>query len=230
MGWRYFYELAGFGRSDDDIRELFSLAPGDTSRVIEGPAVADQAQSYSIFRCDETVRLPDFAKPDTLATVRLYMNMVERGQIEDYMEERAGAFRTKAQGSSFLSAALSSAKQVKETGFFPVNYGDSPFLKRVAQNNAELAAASYRDAFFSTAFSLKPEEVSEPVILQDAIIVMQLLEEKQPAGEETSVLDFYLPNIIRSYQEESLQSFIFNPVDLKDNFDQTFRRVYNFSD
>jgi parvulin-like peptidyl-prolyl isomerase len=230
MGWRYFYELAGFGRSDDDIRELFSLAPGDTSRVIEGPATEGQVQSYSIFRCDETVRLPDFTKPDTITAVRLYMNAFERGQIENYMVEQAKAFGTKARESSFLAATLSSAKQVKETGFFPINYGDSPFLKRVGQNNAELAAAAYREAFFSTAFSLKPDEVCEPVILQDAVIVMQLLEERLPAAEEMSILDFYLPNVIRSYQEESLQNFILNPANLKDNFEQTFRRIYNFSD
>jgi hypothetical protein len=229
MSWRYFYELAGFGRSDDDIRELFSLVPGDISRVIEGPAIEGQAQSYSIFRCDETIRLPDFTKPETLTAVRLYMNTFERGQIEDHMMEQAGAFRTKARESSFLSATLSSAKQVKETGFFPINYGDSPFLKRVGQNNAELAAAAYRDAFFSSAFSLKSDEVSEPILLQDAVIVMQLLEERPLGGEEMSFLDIYLPNIVRSYQDESLQSFIFNPADLKDNFEQAFRKIYNFS-
>jgi hypothetical protein len=230
MGWRYFYELAGFGRSDEDIRELFSLAPGDISRVIEGPAVEEQVQSYSIFRCDETVRLPDFSKAETLTAARLYMTTFERGQIEDYMAEQARAFRTKAQESSFLSAALSSAKQVKETGFFPINYGDSPFLKRVGRNNAELAAAAYQDGFFSTAFSLKPDEVSEAVILRDTVIVMQLLEERRPGEEEMASLDFYLPSLIRNYQDESLQRFILDPRDLKDNFEQAFHQIYNFSD
>ncbi|MDR1933570.1 MAG: peptidyl-prolyl cis-trans isomerase [Spirochaetales bacterium] len=231
MGWRYFYELSGFGRSDDDIRAIFSLAPGDISPVIEGPAGADgQLPTYSIFRCDETVRLPDFTRTETIAAARLYMNTYDRGRIEDYMLEQARAFKTKASESSFMSATLSSGKSVKETGFFPVNYGDSLFLKRVAQNNAELAAAAYRDNFFLTAFSLKADEVSEPLVLQDSVIVLQLLEEKQTDPEELSGLDFYLPNLLGRYQEESLQQFILNPNDFKDNFDAGFLKLYRFSD
>jgi hypothetical protein len=230
MGWRYFYELAGFGRSDDDIRSLFQLAAGDISSVIEGPAADGTVQSYSIFRCDETVRIPDFTQADTIAAARRYMNAFERGLIQDYTLEQAAAFQTKASSSSFMSATLSSGKSVQETGFFPLNYGDSPFLKRVAQNNAALAAAAYRDTFFSTAFALKENEVSEPVILQDTVIVLQLLEEKKPDENELSFLDYYLSSVIARYQEESLQQFILNPTDFKDNFETAFHRLYRFED
>ncbi|MDR3199889.1 MAG: peptidylprolyl isomerase, partial [Spirochaetales bacterium] len=231
MGWRYFYELSGFGRSDDDMRTIFSLAPGEISPVIEGPAGADnQTQTYSIFRCDETVRLPDFTKAETITAVRLYMNAFERGRIEDYMLEQARAFKTKTADASFLSATLSSGKSIKETGFFPINYGDSVFMKRAAQNNAELAAAAYRDAFFSTAFSLKASEVSEPVVLQDAVIVLQLLEEREASENELSVLDMYLSNLMGRYQEESLQQFILNPTDFRDDFETGFHTLYRFAD
>ncbi|MDR1625295.1 MAG: SurA N-terminal domain-containing protein [Spirochaetia bacterium] len=231
MGWRYFYELAGFGRSDEDIRGLFQLAVGDVSPVIEGPSGADgEVQSYSIFRCDEAVRLPVFTAADTIAAVRGYMNSVERGSIQDYVLGQAGDFRAKASSTSFLSAALSAGKNVQETGFFPINYGDSFFLKRVAQSNASLAVAAYQEGFFSTAFSLKEGEVSEPVILQDSVIVLQLLEEREVGAGEMGFLDEYLPSLVGRYQEESLQQFILNPSDFKDNFEAGFRALYQFED
>jgi hypothetical protein len=231
MGWRYFFEIAGFGRSDDDIRGLFQLAVGDISAVIEGPAGTDgEVQSYSIFRCDEAVRLPDFTAADTLSAARNYMNTFDRGTIQDYMLEQARIFQTRASASSFMSATLSAGKSVQETGFFPINYGDSIFLKRIAQNNVSLAAAAYEDGFFSTAFALKANEVSEPVILRDTIIVLQLLEERTPDENELSILDYYLPELLRRYQEEGLQQFILNPPDFQDNFEQAFHTIYNFED
>jgi hypothetical protein len=230
MGWRYFYELTGFGRSDDDIRTIFALAPGEVSPVIEGPGADGQVQTYSIFRCDETVRISDFTQAETITAARLYMSAFERGQIEDYMREQANAFKTKADASSFMSATLSSGKSVQETGFFPINYGDSRFLKSAAQNNAPLAAAAYRDTFFSTAFSLKADDVSDPIILQDTIVVLQLLEERQANPDELSILDYYLPRFLASYQEESLQQFILNPADFKENFETAFHKLYNFAD
>jgi hypothetical protein len=230
MGWRYFYELTGFGRSDDDIRAVFALEPGDISPVIEGPAGSGGGQGYFIFRCDEAAREPDFSQADVIAMVRLYMNSFERGRIEDYILEQARAFRAGAQETSFMSATLSSGKAVTETGFFPINYGNSGFLKRVNQNSPVLSAAEYRETFFSVAFSLEAGEVSEPVILQDNIIVLQLLEEREIAPEELSFLDSYLPFILTSYQEESLQQFILNPNDLKDNFESGFRQIYRFQE
>jgi hypothetical protein len=233
IGWRYFYELAGFGRSDEDIRSLFQLGVGDLSGVIDGPAGADgEVQSYSIFRCDEAVRLPVFTAADTITAVRSYMNDFESGLIQDYVIEEARAFRTRVSSTSFVSASLSAGKPVQETGFFPVNYGDSLFLKRSAQNNASLAAAAYRDEFFSTAFSLKADEVSEPVILYDSVIVLQLLEEKE-ADESVSFLfdnEDYLRSLIGRYQEENLQQFILRPDSFRDNFDAAFRLLYRFED
>jgi hypothetical protein len=230
MGWRYFYELSGFARSDDDIRAVFALQPGDISPVIEGPSGIEGVQGYFIFRCDEAARQPDFTQADSIAVARLYMNSIERGRIEDYINGQAGAFRTSALETSFLPAALSFGKTVNETGFFPINYGNSGFLTRLDQTNPVLAAAEYREAFFSAAFSLKAGDVSEPVILQDNILVLQLLEEREAEPGSLAFLDSYLPFILTSYQEESLQRFILDSGNLKDNFDAAFRQIYRFQE
>jgi hypothetical protein len=230
LGWRYFYELAGFGRSDEDIRAVFALKPGEVSSAIEGPGSAEGGSAaFSIFRCEEAVREPDFSQADLIAAVRLYMSSMEAGRIQDYMLGEAKTFAEKARASSFLSAALSSGKTAGETGFFPVNYGDSELFASPARGNPVLADAMYREAFFSSVFSLAAGEVSEPVVLRGAVIVFQLLSEREAEPMAGMLLDYYLPRSMLQSQEESLQRFIFDSGDFTDSFGAGFGQFFQFS-
>jgi parvulin-like peptidyl-prolyl isomerase len=220
MGWRYFYELDGFAKSSEDIRGIFALKPGEISAVVEGP------DGYRIFRCDEAAVGPDFAAAEVLKIVRDYMTGFERGKIEDYILNQAREFKAAAEAGSFTSVAGARGKPAAETDFFPINYGNSVFLKPVTRANDALAGAAFRDAFFSAAFALPAGAVSEPIVLRDNVVVLQLVEERSANENEMAFLDAYYPLIVQQFQEENLQQFIMNTKDLKDNFNSVFMQYF----
>lgn len=220
MGWRYFYELDDFAKNLDDIRGVFALKPGEISPVIEGP------EGYRIFRCDEAALEPDMRSPEVLGTVRSYMSAFERGKIEDYILTQAREFKAAAEAGSFSAAAGARGKTAAETDYFPINYGNSVFLKPVSRANDALGGAAFRDTFFSTVFSLPAGAVSDPVILRDNVVVLQLAGEKEPEPNEVAFLDAYFPFIIQQFEEEDLRFFIMNTKDLKDNFNAVFAQLY----
>jgi hypothetical protein len=115
---------------------------------------------------------------------------------------------------------------VEQTGYFPINYGNVPIFGRVnAQNNDVLSRAAFRESFFVTAFSLEEGEVSEPVTLRNALVVMQLESEREASDDAVAFLDSYYPFLVQQYQSEELQRTLLDPQYYEDNFAQAFSRI-----
>ncbi|GAB4221639.1 MAG: hypothetical protein Kow009_12190 [Spirochaetales bacterium] len=220
MGFRYAYELDTIIKNPEDTARLFSLEKGGISQPVES------SEGWLIFRCDEPAIQPDFSDPDVKKTVRTYMMSYERGKIEDYLLEEAKKFKEETKTTAFEALAAKKSLPLKETDYFPINYGNSVFLKPVSRTDSTLAGAAYRENFFVTAFSLKPEETSDPVILNDSITLLKLVDERMVKAEDLQVLDVYLPYIVQGFTEENLQQFILSSKDFKDDFNSIFFKYF----
>jgi hypothetical protein len=220
MGWQYFYELEGIMKSQADIKKIFALKKGEIASLVEGPG------SWMIFRCDEAAVTPDFTSPEVQKIIRTYMSSFERGKIEDYVLNEAKKFREQTGTKSFEAVAAARGLKVQETGFFPINFGNSIFLKPVTQNNDALGNAPFREVFFSIAFSLKQNEVSEPIVLRDNVVVLNFIQEQNAEENNLAFLDMYFPYILQQFQEENLQQFVMNTKNLQDNFNEVFMQYF----
>lgn len=223
IGSAYGYELQQELTDPADIAILLSLDEGDTSEPIE------TTSGWSIYRANAAPAAPSASSVENdeeiLAEARSYMEIYEQGRIQDYVRQEAATFATIANTSGLTASAADAGRDVLSTGFFPINYGNVQYFGRVQSSEIpELSDAAFRESFFETAFSLSEGEVSEPVLLRQSALVMQLDEEREVRAEDSSfIYDFY-DSIARQFYSEGIETAFVDDEKLDDNFVEAFNR------
>ena len=221
IGFRYFFDLALDFDDLQDAEQVFALADGAVSAVLQGRF------GHVIYRADSRVIEPDFADPDTLAVVRAYLNQNERGLVEDYFLARADRFKVAASQADFHTAAADLDLTVHSTEWFPINYQNATSLRPVAASGGSglLAGAAALPEFFLGAFALqRPGDVSVPIRLRDSVIVLRLLEEREASPEDLrnaagdSMFEWFTSRALDS----DLQVWVYSSELLEDNFEEAF--------
>lgn len=222
MGWVVYHELLRDFPNEESLKAVFSLNAGEVSDIIE------HRDMWFIYRCDEPAANPDFTEEDTVQKVRTYLERYEAGRIEDYFVERANQFKTTAEETGFEEASNKHDKVTQYTDYFPINYGNAFFLKPVRSmgDSQALNSAPYNENFFIQAFSLKENEVSEPIILDRNVVVMQLQDEREASEEEVNQLKTYYNYIVQQYRDQDLRNYFLNSDKLEDNFNQVFSKYF----
>jgi len=220
MGWVYYHELEPDFEDTAVIDRIFALEEGEISEVLE------TTFGWTIYRVNEPPVDPDFTDAEVLIAVRDYMTVFERGVIEDYLNERARDFVAEARSEGFDGAAAGVDQSPRQTSYFPVNYGNTPYYGTVgAQANQALAAAAFREEFFQQLFALSEGDVSEPIVVRDFVFVFQLGDEREPSAETLDFLESYVPLIVREFTQQQVQETFIEDDKLVDNFASTYNRV-----
>ena len=183
MEWQKYYEVRdSFGEGGEvNVEEIFSLKQGEISSVMA------LGENWVIYRCDQEAEDPDFSDENTMADLKNYLLWRQKGTVQDYFEAKAQEFRQKAQESSFIQACQEQGLDFYTTGFFPLNMGQLSFLKSIPpleQETVSLNTASANEDFFLKAFSLGPDQISEPVLLEDRVIILQLIAIQEVSPQE----------------------------------------------
>ncbi len=228
MGELWYHELRADFANLGDLDNLFSLPDGTISEVL--PMSGD---SWAIFRIDSSSSPIDLKSSEDLEEALSYMKRYEKGMLEDYLIEEGYRFSTTAFSTSFEAASVSLERPYFSTGFFPINYGNlsfrnNPFMKQIADEagNPILPGASSNLAFFKRAFSIKPGEVSEPLILNNEAVILQLIEERDVPEDELSLLELFYPYASQQWKEQQLVDLFLHSDQLEDNFNAAFSRLY----
>jgi parvulin-like peptidyl-prolyl isomerase len=220
MGWNSYYELQGDFPSEEDLDRVFALEQGEVSGVIE------HEDMWFIYRCDEEPQTPDFTEEEVQNTVRSYMERYEAGMVEDYFVQQANGFRETARNAGFEDACSQHNKTNRYTDYFPINYGNSFFLKQVKTmgESQALQSAPFNEDFFVQAFSLEENQVSEPIVLDRNIVVLQLQDEREAQEKQMQQLDTYYTFIVQQYRDQELRNYFLNSDKLKSNFNSVFSK------
>lgn len=222
MGVSYSYELKS-EFSDSDLDKILALAQGAVSDIIKS------GNDYVIYRCTSAAADPDYASADTLRAVKNYVNRYERGFVEDKATAAAETFIKNAQTEGIYGAASKAGISVYNTEPFCINYGAINYFSqvRVEQGQLDLSAAMYSKDFFIQAFSIKGEEYSKPIILNNGVVVLQLLEESERDDVDQAVA-LYGQQIDGQIAETDIINYFLTSDKLKDNFHQTFSKYFTF--
>jgi hypothetical protein len=128
--------------------------------------------------------------------------------------------------TDFETASFDFDKSFTITEYFPINYSGVFFFKPVQAIGEDkqglFQKAVYNESFFETAFSIQPEEVSEPVIIDDTVAVLQLINERTLSEEDLENSEFFYDYIVQQFQEQELNNFILDSDMFVDNFDTVF--------
>jgi len=231
MGYRYYYSIKQELETPEDADKIFALKPGELTEILKAPF------GWTIYRCDEAVAESDMTKADDISVVRTYMNTFERGKIEDYFIAKGGEFKAGALSSSFEGAGQKHGLSVHTTDFFAINfgnialmtqYGRLPFFKplRTLDGDNALSGAMYKENVLKSMFSLKPQEISDPLIIDDSVVVVKAIEMRNADEEETSGVRLYYPYLVSSLRQEELSSMFLNSKKLNDNFYPVFEKYF----
>ena len=202
----YQYQISNILQNKDDLAAITGLSTGATSDIIQTNT------GYSIFKNDGSVTKPDFDSEDLQRTVSTYITAYEMTLIEDYFTAKANDFIKEAKASDFNTAASKLGVTTSDIAQFPLNYGNVNVLNTLDTSAEGMNNAEHNESFLKTAFSLKLNELSEPLVLNNNIIVLQYTAAGSSADDDVNV------NSLVSYDQNSATSIIMKSDKLEDNF------------
>lgn len=192
-----------------DLDTVLKLEAGKVSPVVK------TAGGYAIVKATAAVKPADFSLDATQERVFSYMKENERGIIEDYLEQKAKTFAEAAKMSGFAAQAASNDLVVQVSNPVALNYGNVDMLPRInTQSDTFFAGAVRNEAFFKQVFALKPDEISDPLLLGSHVLVVQLDAEKSGSAEQSNTASYYRQFASMWYQEYPLAMFAFQKLPL----------------
>ena len=204
----YRYEIERIIKNSDDVETVVSLAKDATSAVIETNI------GFSVFHADGSASDPDFTNEQTVKDVWSYLRSNEAGRIEDYYTDIAKNFAAEAASSGFEEAAKKIGAANTAIAPFPLNYGNVAFANPVDTSIQGLSGADTNKNFLQTAFSLKSNEISSPIVNGKNVLVLQYTNEVKDEPSENAAS---LAGQIASSDESSASSHLMASPKLKND-------------
>jgi parvulin-like peptidyl-prolyl isomerase len=221
MGWQYVYSLEPDLENKAQVDEVLALKVGEVGDPLKGPF------GWAVYRCDSEPVAPDLADAAVLAEVRSYLTRYEKGKIEDWFVERAGKFARRSAETSFAAAAREAGVAVAETGYFPINLSNTfPLTPLTAvPQDATPYSAAYSEDFFYRAFSLSKDQASsQPIVLDDQVIVLKVAGEQPSSAQNAAMMDRVLAYLASQSLQSDVDQELMNDKRLKSDFDGTFTK------
>lgn len=178
------YQLSNAVTDEADVEKITGLEKDALSPVISTPS------GYCIFKAADEPTQPNFADEATIRDVYSYLLTREKSVIEDYFTVLAKDFSIQAATSTFEDAC--SQFDVTKTSLAPfaLNYNNTVLIgKSPMQDDQILRYAVSNENFYKTAFKLKKDEISSPVVLSGAsqVLVVKCTDiTKNPVSAEES--------------------------------------------
>ncbi|MCQ2583461.1 MAG: SurA N-terminal domain-containing protein [Treponema sp.] len=163
-GWKYQYQLEKILENPEDVSVIANLAKGSVSDSIP------TSFGYSIFLKDGDNVPADFTADDTKRALSNYIFGFEQTMIEDYFVAKGKEFKQLAEKTDFNSAAAAFADFKAETSViepFPLNYGNVSLAATLDTSKKGLYNADMNEQFLKSAFTLKANEISDPIVMSD---------------------------------------------------------------
>ena len=222
----YQYQIENLLVNKDDLAILTDLAVDSVTDVIE------TSNSFSIFKKNGETKTPDFEIDEYKDLVSTYLRNYEKTRIEDYFTAKANDFIAQAAKSDFDSACTSMNIKNVEIPAFPLNYGSVDIADSLNTSIEGLSSADTNEKFLETAFNLKMNEMSEPLVLNGYVAVIKYTSDGKEAeaadtndeetdnSEDDNTADV-LSNI-SDLDQSSANSYILSSDKLENNFAQVY--------
>ena len=88
--------------------------------------------------------------------------------------------------------------------------------------NESLQSAPFHEQFFERAFTLAPGAVSEPIVLGDRILVLELLAERPAEQATLDRVESYYPYFVTGALDRAVNARVFSSDRLVDDFEQGY--------
>ncbi len=201
------YQIENMIENKDDLSSIISVSQGSVSPVVQTKT------GYSIFKNNGSITAPDFDSEDMQRTVTNYISSYESTVIEDYYIAKANTLIKAIKDSDFSSAAQANGAVVKEIEPFPLNYGNVDLLLKLDTSVDGLSGAETNENFLKKAFALKMNEISEPIVLNNNVVVLQYNKDGEiPEDTEVDI------DTLSDYDNNAANTQLMGSSKLENNF------------
>lgn len=210
----YGYQIERIIDDTADIEKVTGLAVDTTSEVIK------TSIGYSIFHADGEPVQPDFDDEDIVKTVYNYLTSYEFSRVEDYYVNLAKDFAKEAEASGFDSACRKYSLKNNAVESFPLNYGNLAVLDKLDTGIQGLYTASNNENFFKTAFAMEMNAVSEPIVLNRNVVVLQYISDAH--GDSEEIPPEAVSDELSNYDSSSSQTALLSSPKLENNLHEVY--------
>jgi len=223
----YYYELIDIVK--ENAEKVIGLKTGELSQPIQ---IDEEGQTWIIYRCEKGMSEPDFTIPKMQQALMAYMKFKEMGIIQDYFEAKATEFNQKAASIGFRAACAQMGISYYTTDFFPLNFGLNEkkeyeplyFIDSTISNQEQIKnliePALEDEMFFIKAFSLKVDEIADPILLDKSVIILHLASEREINEEELETLKTTYSNYKGFTSFSDLQTLLVKDKKLDNRMEQ----------
>ena len=254
MGIQFYYQIRNFfeetKKADQLADDIFKLQEGNVSAPIQ------VGKNWAIFKANSNAEAANLDDEETIKGIRSYILNYKKSEIQDYITSEADKLIEDGKNSNFETAASAAGKTVYETEFFPLNYLSIFFTKNITvkgDDSGRLNGAADKEAFFETVFSLKENEISQPVTLDNKIIIIKLdgVKTVDPSSWETenttmkSYVSYIAPGMLNmvdkedvnylylymayNYFQQDFNNVVIDKKKFEDDFNASFSRYFAIS-
>lgn len=206
----YQYQLEMILSNKEDVAKLADLEVGKNSEVIQTTA------GYSIFQANAKPVAADLESEEIKTVVSNYIKSYEATLVEDYFTAKATDFTSAAMNTSFEDACATMGVEKMVINPFPLNYASSSIASGIDYTLPGLSAAAENENFLKMAFSLKMNEISSPMVLDDFVVVIKYTNEVTTKDNEESSPTIFTE--LDTYDESACQNAILKSPKLENNF------------
>ena len=211
----YAYQIKENLKNDDDLSKITSLAKDSLSEIIETNT------GFSIYKCTSEITKANIEDSSIFDAVKNYVNTNEKTMIDEYFTAKANAFVDSAKKDGFEKAAQDSELEVTSIPAFPLNYGDVAIADTISSGDVKaLSGANSNEDFLKTAFSLKMQEISEPITLGNYVAVLTLTGIQNDKADDAKITK--VKESISDFDENEAQSALLQGKKVENNVADTY--------
>lgn len=241
LGQRFFYQISDSLQNPTDAMKIFSLEEQGISEPVRYKTQDAKAEVYAIYLVTKAKTNLNLKSSKQRQTVLDYLIANRKGLISDYFISQVNLIK-----AANFNASVDAPGKVIQTDYFHMVYRLNPetlsrqeamyypyngdirsFLDSFGSDNQDIASAALPSReFFFQAFSLQPGQISQPIILDNAVLALQMINERpvEELPNINSTLDFLLSyflgqNTMSSMIDQSLKSRRY-----KDNFNKVYAK------
>lgn len=211
----YKYQLKTIISNEKDLAAVTGMKKGEKSGAVK------TSLGYAVFQADGDAVQPDFTNTAMIQTVYSYLKSNEMGHIEDYYSNIAKDFAAEAAKSNFDSACKKFNITKVSVPAFPLNFGGVSVAGTISGDVKELSGALSNENFLKTAFTLKQDEISAPVVLNQNVLVLKMTAETEGGTDQATAVQTF-PAEITGYDQNAAQTALFASPKLTNNVAEVF--------
>jgi len=219
---RFYYEISD-ELDEESADTIFSLGTGEVTSPME------TQYGWYIYKAETDIVEPDFSDETMISTVKTWLNWNQGEILEQWAMEEAENLRNSidpADPSSFALSAFENGYEVKQSGYFTLNWGGSQIVGASVATGASdpvLQNAVKSEEFYETVFSMNLDEVSKPISLGKNIIIVQLMDIRD---SQSTVSNQYIKNYLQQDRDQMWRSINNESELLKNNFEEAYNKVF----